>query len=205
MIALCRLHHIQADNGAFTTEQLRTFKREGRNSWAQVSGKFNWLRHRLLTVVGGNFFYETPVVFQFKGQRVIWFDRDESGYLLLNLNMLTNSGEPRASISNNEWFNTGFEEDIESGPSAKRLRIRYRNGDAVTVEYFELLSVDDAKKRYQQAAFDRWEIEFPVTAVEVTSVVGGSGLQFNARETKIGNSLMRNCFFSHCGAGLVID
>ena len=204
MIAFCREHHIQADHGAFTVDQIRTFKKEAKRTWAQVSGKFNWMRHRLLTVVGGNFFYETPVVFQLKGTPIIWFERDESDYLLLNLTMLTTSGEPRASIRNNEWINTGSEADIECPPSAKRLRIRYKNGDLIAIEFFELAAIEDAKKRYKDAYVEEWDIEFPVTAVEVTNVIAGSGLEFNARETKIGGGVMRNCFMSNCSAGLTV-
>jgi hypothetical protein len=113
MIALCREHHIQADNGAFTKEQLRQFKQNGKENWTQVRGKFNWMRNRLLAVVGRNFYYETPVIFEFKGQPIIWFERDENDYLLLNLYMLSTTEEPRAYIKNNEWFNVGGEEDIE--------------------------------------------------------------------------------------------
>ena len=204
MIAFCREHHIQADHGAFTVEQIRLFKREAKNTWAQVSGKFNWMRNRLLTVVGGNFFYETPVVFQFEGNPIIWFERNEAGYLLLNLTMLTTSGEPRACIRNNEWMNTGSEADIECPPSARRLRVSYSNGDTVAVEFFELESIADAKKRYEQARFEQWGIEFPVTAVEVTNVVAGSGLEFNAKETKLGGIGMKNCFASHCAAGIAV-
>ncbi|EHA14150.1 SEC-C motif domain-containing protein [Halomonas sp. HAL1] len=102
MIALCREHHIQADNGAFTKVQLHDFKKNGKENWSQVRGKFNWMRNRLLAVVGSNFYYETPVIFEFKEQPIIWFERDENDYLLLNLHMLSTSGEARAFIKNNE-------------------------------------------------------------------------------------------------------
>jgi len=56
MTALCREHHIQADIGAFTKEQLHDLKQRGKDNWKQISGKFNWMRNRLLAVVGGNLF-----------------------------------------------------------------------------------------------------------------------------------------------------
>lgn len=204
MVALCREHHIQADHGAFTVEQIHDFKKDAKENWAQVRGKFNWMRNRLLAVVGGNFFYETPIIFQFKGKPIIWFERDANDYLLLNLYMLTTANQPRAYIRNNEWFNTGGEEDIECPPSAKRLRISYPNGDLVSVEFFELATTSDAKKKYPEASVERWGITFPITAVEVTNKVAGSGLEFNAKETKFFTSVMKNCFSSHCGAGLVV-
>ncbi|WP_319381150.1 HNH endonuclease signature motif containing protein [Thiomicrorhabdus sp.] len=205
MIALCRMHHLQADQGAFTADQLREMKRCGKENWKQVSGKFNWMRNRLLAVVGGNFYYETPVIFQFKEKPVIWFERDEKGYFLLNLNMLSTGSEPRAYIRNNEWFNVGGEEDIECPPSAKRLKIQYPNGDLVAIEFFELNRLEEAEQRYPGAGVERWPIELPITAVEVTNVVADSGLEFNARETRFGvGNTMKNCFLSHCRAGLVI-
>ncbi|MFM5254938.1 hypothetical protein ACEUBK_12595 [Aeromonas hydrophila] len=206
MIALCREHHIQADHGAFTPAQLHEFKRAGKESWKQISGKFNWMRNRILAVVGGNFYYETPIIFMFRGQPIIWFERDENNYLLLNVHMLTTSGLPRAYITNNEWFNVGNEEDIECPPSAKRVKISYPNGDMVSIEFFEINTIEDAKKRYPTARIGDWPIELPVTAVEVTNIVANSGLEFNANETKFGmGNVMRNCFSSHCGAGLSIS
>jgi hypothetical protein len=206
MIALCREHHIQADNRAFTNEQLHQLKQSGKDNWKQISGKFNWMRNRLLAVVGGNFYYETPVIFKYQEQPVIWFERDENNYLLLNLKMLTTSNEPRAYILNNEWFNVGNEADIECPPSAKKVKICYPNGDLVSIEFFEINTIEDAHKRYPDARVSEWSIELPITAVEVTNTVAGSGLQFNAKETKLGmGNVMKNCFSSHCGAGLSIS
>jgi hypothetical protein len=206
MIALCRTHHIQADHGAFSVDQLHELKQSGKENWRKVSGKFNWMRNRLLAVVGGNFYYETPVIFKFREQPIIWFERDENNYLLLNLYMLTTSNAPRAYIKNNEWFNVGGEEDIESPPSAKKVKIKYPNGDMVQIEFFELNNMDEAEKRYPDARVRDWPIELPVTAVEVTNIVANSGLEFNAKETKFGNgNVMKNCFASNCGAGLAIS
>ena len=84
------------------------------------------------------------------------------------------------------------------------MRIRYPNGDLVSVEFNEIASPVDAKQRYPDASVEHWSIEFPVTVVEVTNVVAGTGLEFNAKETKVGSNVMRNCFMSHCGAGLAV-
>lgn len=206
MIALCREHHIQADNGAFTKDQLHSFKKNGQNNWRKISGKFNWMRNRLLTVVGGNFYYETPIIFKYKGQPIIWLERDENNYIRLNLTMLTTTKEVRAYIKNNEWFNAGRELDIESPPSAKKIKIAYPNGDKVSVEFFELNDIADVTKRYPNATPNIWPIEFPITAVEVTNIVANSGIEFNASETKLNMGIvMTNCFSSHCGAGIAIE
>lgn len=207
MIALCREHHIQADNGAFTKEQLHELKKSCKERPRQISGKFNWLRNRLLVVVGGNFYYETLTVFEFRGQPVIWFERDDNGYLLLNIRMLSTSGKPRAEILKNEWFNVGGEEDIECPPSAKRLRVSYPNGDLVSIEFFELASVTDVTKRYPSVDPEDWpsELDYPITAVEVVNVVAGTDIQFNARETHLGGMRISNYFMATNGVALRVS
>ena len=86
------------------------------------------------------------------------------------------------------------------------MKINYPNGDMVSVEFFELNTINDAVKRYPDARVNEWPIEFPITAIEVTNIVANSDLEFNANETKFGmGNIMKNCFSSHCGAGLVIS
>jgi hypothetical protein len=55
MIALCLDHAARADAGAFTNDQLRTLKREGRDRATAIRGRFDWMRRDLLAVVGGKF------------------------------------------------------------------------------------------------------------------------------------------------------
>ena len=119
--------------------------------------------------------------------------------------MLSMSKYPRAYIENNEWYNAGGEEDIECPPSAKRLKISYPNGDFVSIEFFEINSTEDAINRYPGARTVEWDVEFPLTAVEVNMIVANSGIEFTAQETKFGmGNIMKNSFFSHCGTALVI-
>lgn len=187
MIALCRDHHIQADNGAFTNEQLKKFKKSGRDNWKQTSGKFNWMRNRLLAVIGSNLTYETPILFSYKGTPKIWFERDENGYLLLNLHMIETSNKPRMSVTNNIWCNAGNEERIEFPPSAKKLKISYPNKDMVSIEYFEINSIDEAKKRYPEIRDQNWaKVELPITAVELSFVDSALGISFTPKEYKSG-------------------
>jgi hypothetical protein len=44
MIALCQEHHDKADAGAFTLEQLRDMKRQGRERSETLKGRFDWVR-----------------------------------------------------------------------------------------------------------------------------------------------------------------
>ncbi len=135
---------------------------------------------------------------------VVFFNRDQDGYLLLNLGMLTTSGEPRTVIEDNYWLNRGNPDDLECPPSGKLLRVSYSNGDMVRVEFRELTSLEEAAERYPDAYPDGWGIDFPITAVEVHLSVGGTDISFGPRETSLGGLIVRNCFMSRCGAGISI-
>ena len=123
MIALCAEHHAKADAGVFTVEQLRELKLKGRSHAPEVRGRFEWMRRKLLAVVGGNFYFETPVILKFRDRPIIWFSRDSEGYILLNVQMLTTSNEPRAHIEENFWLLRGDPTDVESPPHGKLLSI----------------------------------------------------------------------------------
>jgi hypothetical protein len=56
------------------------------------------MREELLTVVGGNFCFETPVQVRFRSDNVMAPTRDDRGYLLLDTTMLSSSGDPRMTI-----------------------------------------------------------------------------------------------------------
>ncbi|EKE03473.1 MAG: hypothetical protein ACD_20C00199G0005 [uncultured bacterium] len=202
MIALCAEHHKKADAGAYTKDQLKSFKN---NIQVDVQGKFDWLRNDLLVVVGGNFYYETPRVFEFKDKSIIWFNRDENGYLLLNLIMLSTSKEERAFIQDNFWMKRGNPSDLESPPSGKILKIQYDNNDFFRVEYYELRNFEDIKKRFPDVSPEYWQVKFPITAVEIHYKVGNTDIEFNPRSTKIGGMFMTNCFLSHCGCGISLN
>lgn len=201
MVALCAEHHSKADAGAFDRDQLLALKADSARH-EEVRGRFDWLRRDLLTVVGGNFYYETPVAVQFREQPVVWLTRDDSGYLGLNLRMLTTATEPRLILDDNFWMLRGRPKDLECPPHGRVVDARYANGDRLRVEFVELDSLERAAGRYPDAKPERWGVSFPLTAVEVSSTVGGTPIRFGPRETRIGGGVMRNCFASHCGVGL---
>jgi hypothetical protein len=107
-------------------------------------------------------------MFQYKGQRKIWFDRDDDGYLTVNVHMIAPPGEARIVMEDNDWLVLGEPTDFESPPSGKRIQARYENGDTLKIEFHELASAADAVKRHPQFEASSWHgIEFPVTSVEV--------------------------------------
>jgi hypothetical protein len=204
MIALCGEHHAKADVGAYTKEQLRTLKREAEER--ETGGRFDWMRNRLLAVVGGNFYYETPVILRIRGAPIIWFNRDADEHLLLNLRMPTTSGERRAVIEDNYWL-VGAPEDVECPPSGRLVRMAYANGDSVSVEFFQAESEDELVRRYRDiGALEGNDLPFPITAVEVQMNVANTTLRFGPRETTLpGMGMLRGCFMSHCSQAIVYE
>lgn len=204
MIALCVEHHAQADGGAFTIEQLKSLKQSVGDA-AQVKGQFNWMRNELLLVVGGNYLVETYEAIRYKGAPLIWLNRDEEGYLLLNVAQVTVDGEPRFSMEENFWTIHGNEEDVECPPSGKLLSVKYANGDSCSVRFLELESKEALCKRYADAPKALFDINTPVTAVEVTFRLKSVDLDIGPKRTMIGGNSIGGNFATRCGSGFVIN
>jgi hypothetical protein len=205
MIALCGEHHAKADVGAFTTEQLREFKMRASENVPLIRGRLDWMRNRLLAVVGGNFYYETPVIFQYRDSPIIWFTRDDDGYLLLNLRMLSQSREERLSLEENFWIARGQPDDLECPPSGRLLHAKYANGDEVRIEFYEVSSLEEARRRFPTGGAEGWGIAFPITAVEVHNVIGGTGFKFGPRYTTLPGVMMTDSFSAYCGCGIQLS
>lgn len=198
MIALCREHADKAAHGAFTDDQLRQLKREGRARAANVRGRFEWMRRDLLAVVGGNFFHNPRVIFQIGDIPCIWFNRDEAGYLLLNFRMPTTSGQPRIQIDDNFWSASPEVGDLVCPPTGKFLEVKYSNGDRFQARFFIVDSLASLDERYPPHAPRAWygELQFPLTVVELWETAADTNIEFGPRFTRIGGGQIVDCFIS---------
>jgi hypothetical protein len=205
MIALCLDHGSRADASAFTDDQLRQMKRDGRDRSAAVQGRFDWMRRDLLAVVGGNFYYKTLVILEIGPRPCIWFGQDDNGYLLVNFWMPSLVGQPRAQIFENGWIVPPTAADVECPPNGRRLKVWYHNGDRLNVEFFEIPDPTTLINRYQDARID-WanDITFPITGVEIAERATGTPIEFGPRQTRMPGAVMRDCFFSNNGVGVHI-
>jgi hypothetical protein len=127
LIGLCAEHHTEADAGAYTIEQLRRMKAEAARSRGDVKGRFDWLRQKLLVVVGGNTYPLARTALRVNGSPAIWFTRDEEGHILVNIDIsgLSKSGEDRLVMRENDWSLTGNPSDFECPPSGKLIHAKY--------------------------------------------------------------------------------
>jgi hypothetical protein len=212
MIALCGEHHDAADAKAYDVEELRMMKASGRDQTLALQARFEWRRRRLLAIVGGNFYFETPVPVQIRSQPVVSFNRDEAERLLLNVAMPSTVNERRLVVEDNFWIETGLPSSVECPPHGRLVGVRYPNGDSIRIEFTEIGDGDALSGRYKHAEGIRSFLEsedeegFPIVAVDIRMKVhaptGQPVIDFNAQETRIGGMQMIGGVFVRNGTGL---
>jgi hypothetical protein len=151
MIALCSTHHTLADGGRYTNDELRSFKANAEKRAIELNREdtLGWMRQDLLTVMGGNFYYKSPILLQYDGKPVIWFKRDEQEYLLLNIDLLPLTSQKRLSMRNNDWgVDIGKPTDFKCPPHGKKIEARYDNGDKFGLQFVEITSEIHFRRRY---------------------------------------------------------
>lgn len=159
------------------------------------------MRHDLVALVGGNFYLNTLTIFQFHGQKCIWFNRDKYGYLLLNIALI---GEDEPIMKDNFWILNEKIKNVISPPNGRMLEITYANNDFLKIEFLEISSRNDLKNDFSQLS--RCEIEYPITSVKIMYESTQEGISFNSSETTIKNRLkMTGCFFVNIGIAININ
>jgi hypothetical protein len=214
MIALCREHHDQADAGAFTLDQLRELKRSGRDRAEALAGRFNWMRDELLAVVGGSFYFGPLVALRVGEAPVVWFHRDARGRILVNLQMLTTSGQPRMLMLDNFWLTEGSDErTIESPPSGRLLSATYPNGDRLKVAFREVSSMAELTDRYSpdspvtlRRLVRAADAGFPLTTVEITMNIAGTDIRLGPTQTRLpGGNVVKGIAAMNVAVGVQLD
>lgn len=203
MIALCHHHHTIAD-AALTTDQWRRLKVRARVNAPEVRGRFAWKRESLLARIGGlnclwtADFKGTMVVFRHWSQPVVWFTRDSEGYQLLNIRMLTISGEPRVRMNDNFWTRIGSPIDVVCPPSGRLLQIEYANGDLLKIEY---------RERSTPPSFFMGMTDFPMpsTTLDVHLSVGGTSIKFGPEPAMLGSRNFRNNWVANLPVAMQFD
>ena len=136
------------------------------------------MRRRALVLVGGNWYFETPIILRIGSTSAISLGRDEQGYLLLNLRMPSTSGQPRARMEGN-FFTVGRDHvaDVECAARGRTIKIVYPNGDRFKHQYRDIDGEEQLRGRYDllvEPSSVSSLIDFPVTVVEVTERTANS-------------------------------
>jgi hypothetical protein len=210
-------------------------KRTGRDRSKLLGAKFNWMREDLLAVVGGNFYVNTPIAVRIENVPIVWFNRDDEGRLLVNLQAPTTSGKARMIMEDNFWITEGSDErDIVCPPSGKLVSASYPNGDRLKVEFREIASLEDFERRYEakmpgEPTMDAETVallesvgmplpesyrpdaaeedgpQFPLAAVEISLKIAGTDIDLGGRGTKVGGSSLTGGWIIGGEVGLQIE
>jgi len=202
MIALCPHHHNKADGHAYTNEQLHELKKNRVHS-KHVKGNLEWLRRDMLSVVGGNLYYETPIPVQIDGHNLVAFNRDSDGFQRLSVSMLSLLPEERLIIDQNSWENIGNPIDLRSPPQGKELEVRYGNGDFLYLRFLEISTDEQLKLKYKIS--DTSDFIFPITVVEINFSIGGTNIDFSDSGTQVLGMNVSSSAMIRCGVGLCIE
>lgn len=202
MIALCAQHHKKADGNAYSMEQLHQFKNNRVHS-KQVKGNLEWLRRDMLSIVGGNLYYETSIPVQIDGNNLVSFTRDHLGFQRLSVKMLSLQQEERLIIDENSWENIGNPIDLRSPPQGKELEIKYNNGDYLYLRFNEIENSERLKEKYDISA--TFDIKFPITVVEINFSIGGTNINFDSLGTDFMQGRMSKCILAHSNIGLCLN
>ncbi len=203
MVALCATHHAKA--AALTVEQCRDLKRQPFNLNRAVVGRFDWLRHDLLAIVGGNYYYETPQIVVLGQRPLIWFNRDDRRHLLLNLNMPSIDGVERTTLVDNDWTVEGSPVEVDSPPNGSRLAVKYPDGDSVSVQFRQWSIEADLTTAHPALSGAVDFMTFPLNSVAINLKLPALGIELLPRKSVFGGSrgiIMTDCFMSHCGTGV---
>lgn len=203
MIALCADHAAKADGGAYPDEHLRRLKREGRSRAVAVSGKFEYLRNDMIAILGGTAYLRTPTPLQVGGRRCIYFNRDENGYLLLNIKIPELSGGTRRVLEDNVWTVPPHAAKIVCPPQGRSLKVEFENGDMFKVEFRDFHSLDALTAAHPTFMWGHIpNLAFPVTVVSFWERAANSYIEFSPSHTRVGDGRFHGGLTVDCKIGM---
>jgi hypothetical protein len=191
MIALCAEHHGKADvPGAFPAEYLRELKEGPPGDF--VRGRFDWLLRDFVVVMGGAYAAQCWIPVSYGDRPVISFHRDAAGFLLLNIDMPSSSVAQRLRMWESTWYQRGAPKDLECPPSGRLLKISYRNGDYLRIEFRSISTKEEFAARFQQVQdIGPAEASYPLTAIEIELRLAEADLHINKDVFRVNGHEMR--------------
>jgi|GEM_PF-2180146 len=160
MIALCLEHHKQADNGAFTDDQLKILKEKPFLKLRdKVNGQFNWKREHLIFLIGGNVYLGSQEIYIYEKEKFIWLTNDEYNNTLLNFEIKSRNGFAVFSMRDNDWIISSDFDDIESIPSSKNLVFTSQKEQINIRIEFNTLSKAEFYTKYKEIIPDKWQVQ----------------------------------------------
>lgn len=205
MIALCSNHAAKADGDYYPDDYLRSLKTQPTPS-TSVRGEFDHMRRDLAIFVGSNLYYDVETMVEIDGERCVYFDRDEAGYLLLNFRMPTAGGESRAWMEDNVWLVDPGARNIDCPPRGRFLRVEFDNGDFFRIEFRDIESEEHFAKSYPAHAGSVDMFSFPMSIAHISERVDGGAIEFGTEGTRLpGNNMISNSTIVGCSVGISLE
>jgi hypothetical protein len=197
MIALCRDHHDKADAGLYTIDQLRELKNNAKSNNQIIQSKFEWLRREIITMIGSNIYSNTPVIFEYNNEPIIWYNRSKEGYMLLNIRMDRIFGKSGLIIEDNYWVSYGKIDDLECPPNGKALKVTFQKINKFKIIFHEIISNEDFHNKIS-SQFIINEESYPIVFLEIDLELKTENIIFNKLETNLGGAIIKNIIVNSC-------
>jgi hypothetical protein len=107
-------------------------------------------------------------------------------------------------MDNNDWILAGDPVDVESPPNGSWLRVRYENGDDISVRFREWVDTSALEAVYPRALDLGSMLRFPLVTAEITFKVGGTNISFGSNITQMAGVAIRAPIAAYCLNGLDI-
>lgn len=206
MIALCSNHAAKADGGYYPDDYFVELKKTAKGRAEPVSGWFDYLRRDLVVFVGATLFYEVETLVEIDGERCVYFNRDEDGFLLLNFKMPSLDGGPRAWMEDNLWVVDPGAKCVESPPRGRYLKVAFENDDMFYIEFRDVDTPEEFSTRYPSHLNLAGEFSYPIAVARLYERSKNGVIEFGSRETRIGRfGSMRGAAILHGKVGISLS
>ncbi|SMG32518.1 hypothetical protein [Sphingobacterium psychroaquaticum] len=207
MISLCPQHHREADAGVWTNEQLRKMKNDNINNedLSIVEGKLNYLRNKFLLKAGGNYYYNNTLYdVVLKGRPLIWFNINDEGLKMLNVELFNSQGDVYFKIVDNSWDVNNNVKDVICPPSGKKLRVNFDNGDYFKLEFKEIDTLEKLNYEISNLYINEMRQEIPFTILKCSLKLKEFNLNFQEHKSFASGIMLSNCFMLDCRVGVAL-
>lgn len=193
IIALCPLHHRQADGGMFSIDQLRDWKKSSKKKFGAVKSSLEWMKNKLGAKLGGSLSIDDEYSLMIQNHPIIWFNHVDN-YALLNINLYNNEGRLILKMTDNDWeVQTDVLSDIECIPSGKRIKISFKNNDNLVLDFKDYQNVKDFLEKNKIFSSNEHTLNryFPLSIVEISGSLFGGQLKLDPNRVNIGGVMLQ--------------
>ncbi len=133
MIALCPLHHAQADVGTWTNQELRNMKKDKLEK--SINGQIHWSLGQSVIVAGSNLFLGNNISFRLLGREIFKIKEIRPKTVVLNALLFNEKDQPILQILEDDIIIAPeLVDDFNCTASANRIRVDVKESNS----FFEM-------------------------------------------------------------------